>query len=217
MKRHLYAFGSLCRGEIDEFSDIDLLACVETQEQARQIDSARFSIYTHDRIRALWSEGNPFAWHLHLESKLMHTSDGRDFLQELHAPYAYTNADVDCAKFIRLFQESLHSLRGTSDSRVFHLSCMFLATRNFATCYSFTRGRPIFSDGHLCRLRPLRQYRTMCSMYSSGRGCCQLGASERRLHLMKSPLHCRPAPRSVSGCFHCYPPRFRHERVQQSN
>lgn len=145
MKRHLYAFGSLCRGEIDEFSDIDLLACVETQEQARQIDSARFSIYTHDRIRALWSEGNPFAWHLHLESKLMHTSDGRDFLQELHAPYAYTNADVDCAKFIRLFQESLHSLRGTSDSRVFHLSCMFLATRNFATCYSFTRGRPIFS------------------------------------------------------------------------
>jgi predicted nucleotidyltransferase len=151
MKRHLYAFGSLCRGEVDEFSDIDLLACVETQEQARQIDSGRFSVYTYDRIRNLWREGNPFAWHLHLESKLMFASDGRDFLQELDAPAAYAKADEDCAKFMRLHQESLRSLCGTSDSQTFHLSCIFLAARNFATCYSFSRGRPIFS-----RLAPLR-------------------------------------------------------------
>ena len=151
MKRHLYAFGSLCRGELDEFSDVDLLACVETQEQARHIDSGRFSVYTHDRIRALWDEGNPFAWHLHLESRLVFASDGKDFLQELDAPRAYSNANEDCAKFMRLFEESVRSLRSTADSRVFHLSCIFLATRNFATCYSFLRGGPIFS-----RLSPLR-------------------------------------------------------------
>jgi hypothetical protein len=28
---------------------------------------------------------------------------------------------------------------------VFNLSCMFLAMRNFATCYSFNNGRPVFS------------------------------------------------------------------------
>jgi hypothetical protein len=151
MKRHLYAFGSLCRGELDEFSDVDLLACVETQEQARHVDSGRFSVYTYDRIRALWEEGSPFAWHLHLESRLAFASDGKDFLQELGAPRTYSNADEDCAKFMRLFEESLRSLRNTVDSRVFHLSCIFLATRNFATCYSFLRGRPIFS-----RLSPLR-------------------------------------------------------------
>ena len=151
MKRHLYAFGSLCRGEIDEFSDVDLLACVATQEHARELDSRRFSIYTYDRIRALWREGNPFAWHLHLESKLVFSSDGEDFIQELHAPQAYANAEEDCAKFMLLFEESLRSLRITSDSHVFHLSCIFLAIRNFATCYSFTRGRPIFS-----RLSPLQ-------------------------------------------------------------
>lgn len=145
MKRHLYAFGSLCRGEIDELSDVDLLACVETQDQARTIDTGRFSVYTHDRIRALWREGNPFAWHLHLEAKLVFASDGTDLLRELGVPHDYENADDDCVKFMRLFEDSVQSLHSTSDSQVFHLSCIFLATRNFATCYSFTRGRPIFS------------------------------------------------------------------------
>ena len=145
MTRHLYAFGSLCRGEFDELSDVDLLACVETQEQAQVIDSGRFSVYTRERIRGLWREGNPFAWHLHLESKLVFASDREDFLRELGAPSEYTKSDEDRAKFMRLFEESVRSLRSATDSQVFHLSCMFLATRNFATCYSFTCGRPIFS------------------------------------------------------------------------
>lgn len=29
MKMHIYAFGSICRGEIDKNSDIDLLAIVD--------------------------------------------------------------------------------------------------------------------------------------------------------------------------------------------
>ena len=81
----------------------------------------------------------------------MFASDGGDFLQELGAPRAYSKADEDCAKFARLFDESVGSLRSASDSQVFHLSCVSLATRNFATCYSFTRGTPVFS-----RLSPLR-------------------------------------------------------------
>lgn len=150
MTRHLYAFGSLCRGEIDELSDVDLLACVKTQEQARKIDPDRFSVYTRDRLLALWREGNPFAWHLHLESKLVFSSDGQDFLRGLGAPRQYSNADEDCAKFLRLFEESRQSLCATPNSHVFHLSCIFLATRNFATCLSFSRGKPIFS-----RMSPL--------------------------------------------------------------
>jgi hypothetical protein len=151
MTQHLYAFGSLCRGELDKLSDVDLLACVETQEQASKLDSGRFSVYTYERLRSLWQEGNPFAWHLHLESKLVFTSDGRDFLRDLRSPHRYVRAYADCAKFMRLFEESLNSLRSTADSRIFHLSCIFLAARNFATCWSFTRGKPNFS-----RLSPLQ-------------------------------------------------------------
>ena len=151
MTTHLYAFGSLCRGEIDHLSDVDLLACVETQEQARKVDPTRFSVYSHERIRALWREGNPFAWHLHLESNPVYTSDRKDFLRDLGTPNSYARAGEDCEKFMRLFDESLHSLRSSSNSQVFHLSCIFLATRNFATCWSFTRGNPNFS-----RLSPLQ-------------------------------------------------------------
>jgi len=143
MSTHFYAFGSICRGEIDPASDIDLLACVDTPKS--EIDPKRFSIYTYKRIQELWREGNPFAWHLHLESQLIFSSDGSDFLMELGAPSKYIKTSEDCNKFRRLFLESYHSLMQSSNSMVFHLSCMFLAIRNFATCYSFGTGQPIFS------------------------------------------------------------------------
>uniref|UniRef100_E6QT40 Polymerase nucleotidyl transferase domain-containing protein n=1 Tax=mine drainage metagenome TaxID=410659 RepID=E6QT40_9ZZZZ len=143
MTSHFYAFGSICRGETDQASDIDLLACISTPMP--DIDPKKFSIYTYARMRQLWSEGNPFAWHLHLESKLIFSSDGLDFLTDLGVPSKYVRGSEDCEKFYKLFLESYGSLTCSSDSLVFHLSCMFLATRNFATCYSFCTGRPIFS------------------------------------------------------------------------
>lgn len=143
MTTHLYAFGSICRGDIDQGSDIDLLACIAKPRP--EIDPKKFSIYSYDRIRELWDEGNPFAWHLHYESQLLFSSDGTNFLGDLGRPSPYVNAIKDCSKFHRLFVESYDALQTVENSKVFHLSCMFLATRNFATCYSFTVGRPIFS------------------------------------------------------------------------
>jgi hypothetical protein len=143
MTTHFYAFGSICRGETDPGSDIDLLACISTPKP--ELDPKKFSIYTYERIRQLWREGNPFAWHLHLESRLIFSSDGSDFLANLGAPSRYTRIAEDCVKFHKLFSESYDSLLRSSNSMVFHMSCLFLATRNFATCYSFGTGRPIFS------------------------------------------------------------------------
>jgi len=148
MSTHFYAFGSVCRGEVDPASDIDLLACLSTPRP--EIDPKKFSIYTYERIRELWQEGNPFSWHLHLESKLIFSSDGSDFLMDLGEPSKYTKVSEDCVKFHKLFLESYHSLMQSSNSIVFHLSCMFLATRNCATCYSLGIGMPIFS-----RISPL--------------------------------------------------------------
>ena len=144
MKTHYYAFGSICRGELDPDSDIDLLACVTGGKP--NIDSAKFSIYTHHRLTQLWKEGNPFAWHLHLESKLLFSSDGEDFIADvLKTPNRYTQASADCIKFKQLFEESAHSLQTEPNSATFHLSCIFLATRNFATCHSLGIAKPSFS------------------------------------------------------------------------
>ena len=144
MTKHFYVFGSLCRGEIDQYSDVDLLACV-SGESSPNIDKSKFSVYTHSRLEALWQEGNPFAWHLSLESRLVFSSDGSDFIVELGSPQKYKKMYDDCSKFMKLFNESYNALLEDVSSRVFHLSCMFLAMRNFATCYSLGLGKPIFS------------------------------------------------------------------------
>ena len=133
---------------MDYSSDVDLLVCLS--EPSDRYDSSKYSIYNYERIQALWEEGNPFSWHLHLESKPIYSSDGTNFISGLGEPSEYENAAKDCRKFMLLFKESYHELIYSSNSAVFHLSCMFLASRNFATCHSLKIGKPIFS-----RLAPL--------------------------------------------------------------
>lgn len=143
MSMHIYAFGSICRGEIDMGSDVDLLAC--TDRPAPNIDTEKYSLYQYDRLKALWEEGNPFAWHLHLESKLLFSPDGSDFLKNLGEPAKYQVGAEDCHKFKILFEKAYKELKLSSNSATFHLSCIFLAVRNFATCHSLSIGNPIFS------------------------------------------------------------------------
>ena len=90
----------------------------------------------------MWEEGNPFAWHLHFEAKLIHTSDGHDFLKEIGTPKSYTKPAEDCIKFYKLYKNSLPGIKKQTNI-VFELSNIFLAIRNFATCYLL--GKSIFN------------------------------------------------------------------------
>ena len=131
---HIYAFGSLCRGEITFGSDIDMLALV-TEKEGR-FDPNLYSIYSYTRISELWAHGNPFAWHLALESRLIFASDGIDHIKVLGAPALYRDCKQDCIKFSHLYNEARQSMTQDSHSVVFDLSTIFLSLRNFATCYS---------------------------------------------------------------------------------
>ncbi len=130
---HIYAFGSICRGEIDEYSDIDLLSITEGFDT--KFNPNYFSIYSYSRIAALWKEGNPFAWHLYSEAKLIFSSNGSDFLKKLGEPADYTNHIIDCRKFYNLYLNAFSSISNQSDSLIFELSTIFLSIRNFATCF----------------------------------------------------------------------------------
>jgi len=131
---HIYAFGSIVRGEIDEQSDIDLLAIVENRDNKFSLE--KFSVYSISRLKELWKAGNPFAWHLHKESILLFSSDGSDAIGDLGTPLQYNNGLNDCVKFINLFESSKTALLEGSNSACFELSTIFLAVRNFATCYA---------------------------------------------------------------------------------
>lgn len=141
---HIYAFGSLCRGEISKDSDIDLLAIVNDKDE--RFNSDEYSIYSYVRMRELWSEGNPFAWHLYLESRLVFSDDNVDFLRTMGRPSVYKRYNDDFFKFSSLLKTSLDELLNETDSYVFEMSNIFLSIRNIAICFSLAfMEKPIFS------------------------------------------------------------------------
>lgn len=131
---HIYAYGSLCRGEYCQGSDLDLLAISDRENE--DLDLMRFSVYTSSKISDLWERGNPFAWHLSLEARLLFTSDGTDFLSSLGRPRPYRHFVEDCEKFLALFREAADSAVSASEPMVFDLGVIFLAVRNIATCFA---------------------------------------------------------------------------------
>lgn len=141
---HVYAFGSVCRGEIDSSSDIDMLAIVNGRDD--RFNPNDYSIYSYTRISELWKQGNPFAWHLYLESKLVYSSDNIDFLRDIGKPNPYKNGYSDCMKFYEIFLSAKKSIEESNLTEIFDLSSVFLGIRNFATCYSLHSGlKPNFS------------------------------------------------------------------------
>lgn len=148
---HIYAFGSVCRGDISPGSDIDLLAVVQGHDPRFNPDD--YSVYSYERIREIWEEGNPFAWHLSIESRLLYSSDKSDFLTTLGRPAGYKKCRQDCEKFLALFTEARASLESQAECTIFDLSIVFLAIRNFATCFSLgAMEHPDFSRNSALRL-----------------------------------------------------------------
>lgn len=133
--KYLYIFGSYVRGEFDNLSDVDMLL-ISSEDLTRSIDLNKFSLYKPDRVIDLFREGNPFAWHLYFESKLVFSYDGKDFLKELGKPCEYKNMRNDLVKFQNLFDNAKKSLLLDNSSVVFDLGTIFLSIRNFATCFS---------------------------------------------------------------------------------
>jgi len=141
---HIYAFGSVCRGEITRDSDIDLLALVSGHDA--RLDPSKYSIYSYTKIETMWLQGSPFAWHLSLESRLLYSEDGSNFLGSLSQPSPYKNGSLDCNKFYKVFLEAISSLQENSSTKVFDLSTLFLSVRNISTCFALgVLQLPLFS------------------------------------------------------------------------
>lgn len=132
----IYVFGSITRGEIDNFSDVDLLILKDIGEEISNINKDDFSIYTYKRLLELWDEGNPFAWHLFLESKCVFSPNKTPFIQTLPKPNEYVNSKNDLLKFYQLYKDSRESIITNKHSIDFDLSMIFLAIRNFASCFA---------------------------------------------------------------------------------
>ncbi len=141
---HIYLYGSVCRGDVVPTSDVDLLAVVEGGDA--RVDPAVFSVYAHSQLTQLWVRGNPFAWHLALESRLVFAEDGVDVIRELGRPARYRDWPTDGEKFRDVYLAAKNELARSCETTTFELSTVYLAVRNLAICFSLHLGSaPVFS------------------------------------------------------------------------
>jgi hypothetical protein len=176
---HIYAFGSICRGEVDASSDIDMLAIVNGQDA--RFNPSEYSIYSYARIRELWKQGNPFAWHLFLESRLVYSSDNVDYLHSIGEPSIYNSGIADCEKFREIFLSAKESICSSALTEIFDLSSVFLGVRNFATCYSLHCNTvPDFSRNSAQNLGPhsIPVDGPVYSLFERSRVLCTRGVGE---------------------------------------
>ena len=133
MIKYIYAFGSICRGEVDKYSDLDIIV-VGNDINIENIPTG-ISLYKEDTIIELWDEGNPFAWHLFCESRMLYSFSNVDFIKTLGRPNTYSTFRLDSVRLYELFKDAKASLEISRDAIVFDYSIIFLVIRNIASLF----------------------------------------------------------------------------------
>lgn len=153
----LRVFGSFCRGDFDQHSDVDILvvhqekpttgARAKLQDELssafdRNVDLAEYSPV---RLKQMFSHGHLFTWHLYSESKnLMRRRD--DFFDSLSTPAPYRYAKRDANRFLSLLASSGKELHIPGASPVYEAGLLYLGSRNIGLSTSWeVLGRPDFS------------------------------------------------------------------------
>jgi len=139
----IYIFGSFVRGEIDSHSDIDML-CVHQVCESLDLPN-NIQIYTIEEVKNIFLRGDLFAHHLHLESRLIYTSDGTDVLKGLSDPEDYNKWHSDFEKFNNVAQYAVDVLQ-KDGTDIFFKGILYMALRDMSMIYSYKHmGMPNFS------------------------------------------------------------------------
>lgn len=166
----LRLFGSTVRGELDDLSDIDVLAVYADKPQpevrAALLDllikvfghTVEVAEYEERRIRSFFETGHLFAWHLQAESVSIAQHEDVFFLS-LPTAAPYLTAGEDAGDFLSLARGILDSVESGNFAPTFEAGLLFVASRNFTLCLSAAVGaRPDFSRYSPYRLDSLPPY-----------------------------------------------------------
>jgi hypothetical protein len=149
--REFYIFGSVCRGEPDPGSDIDVLAICD-QPKASQELPASWSVYSPRRLRQLFKRGTLFAWHLYLEAVPIWPRGKTGFLKRFGPPGTYRGAKREISDLGEILCTAVTELKRGSKSEVYEFGVIALACRDTAMAAApMLTGRFDFS-----RYAPLR-------------------------------------------------------------
>lgn len=133
----IYIYGSICRGEIDSHSDIDILCIVENESNKSVLDlPSYYSIYSKKRILNHFNLGTLFAWHLFNDAILVH-SKSNGFLSEIGKPNLYNNSKEDFTILESILNTSINNIKKQQINIVYELGLVYVAIRNIATIASW--------------------------------------------------------------------------------
>ena len=183
-------FGSVARGDDDELSDLDLLALVKTgagpvslEEVCATLpadlagETATVSWYGIERLVEMYRSGELFAWHIHLDGKVLHNPVGAVATLGVPAPYRRALDDVD--SFLSIAADLPSQLERAGCNAIYEFGVLYVCLRNVAMSASahlsvqpdFTRQSPYrLGDGPPCPV-PESEYRmSMLCRLASQRG-----------------------------------------------
>lgn len=153
----LYVFGSIARGERDEWSDLDLLAVVadgrgkvpETDILSlvpASLHDLRPSIswYGRDRLKRMFSNGELFAWHLQAETIPLFEQE--PVIASLAPPAPYRGAAEDIASFEKILTAIPDQVAAVPENATYELGLIYVCLRNICMAASWVLcGRADFS------------------------------------------------------------------------
>lgn len=142
----LRIFGSTARGESDEKSDVDVLVVGPPRSDELEnvitkylskypAERLSFSWYSSNKVRALFREGDLFAWHLHKESWSL--TSAMDILTHLGEPAPYRDGHTTFGTFRSLLDSSERHIRADDTSPTYEAGLLYAASRNIAMALSW--------------------------------------------------------------------------------
>lgn len=135
MSYDIYAFGSVTRGDVSPTSDVDILVLDDAPCSSHFPQT--WSVYSKATVSKYYETGRLFAWHLHLEAVLLHSSAANGFLASLGKPSPYATAAEDIAALRELLSSSIDEIRQGSPSQLYELGLVYTALRDVAMSASW--------------------------------------------------------------------------------
>ncbi|MCK4206221.1 nucleotidyltransferase domain-containing protein [Brucella pituitosa] len=144
-------FGSRSRNDFDRNSDLDILVVVANETGKTSPDEVvdfiwsefgknpSLSWYGERKIRALFSSGDLFAWHLHLEAR---TLAGTSLGSLIGVPSDYRSALSDIGDLQRIASHVGEKVIACSANAVFEMGILYVCARNIAMAASWRLSSP---------------------------------------------------------------------------
>jgi predicted nucleotidyltransferase len=183
-------FGSVARGDDDELSDLDLLALVQNGGGPVSVEEVRATLpaglagkvatiswYGMERLVEMHRSGELFAWHIHLDGKVLHDPVGAVATLGVPAPYRRALDDVDA--FLAIAADLPSQLERAERNAIYEFGVLYVCLRNVAMSASahlsaqpdFTRKVPYrLGDGPPCPVSESEYRMSMLCRLASQRG-----------------------------------------------